>query len=120
MLTFIETTFLFFDLNNTVTIGVVISFGLLAPNVNTFPPPYNDNMVFQLYILPLHVLVEDICRILLGLFLFVLAMLKRCGIHHSNTVVRSGNNLVSLFDLSVDSKVLIALNGFLNYLTLCS
>ena len=34
-LAFIETVFLFFDFSNTVTIGVVISFGLLAPNVHT-------------------------------------------------------------------------------------
>ena len=33
-LAFIETLFLFFDLNHTVTIAVGISFDLRAPNVN--------------------------------------------------------------------------------------
>ena len=33
-LAFIETVLLFFHLNNTVTVGDVISFGLLSPNVS--------------------------------------------------------------------------------------
>ena len=83
------------------------------------PSPYSDNMVFQLYISTWHVLGEDICSILFWLFLFVLAMLKRCGIHHSTAVIGSRNNLVSVFDISQSTLKIIVPNGCLNCFILC-